>query len=159
MKRHSTTDDFPRSIPTTSGCIQLSAIADASLALEHRSSSTFMFEAEGVPTMSSKRFIPCAAIVLGLLGFGGHILAHDPDACTRVCVAAFYIIAGFTVIALRRRIAVWWSSSTLLPYGCAALLMLAGINGLSRVEWRQLPPVYTNSSTPSPQTVPADFRL
>ena len=102
--------------------------------------------------MNSRRFIPCAAFVLGMLGLGGKALAEEPDAVTGVIVAGFYILAGLIVIVLSKRIAAWWRSSILLPFGCAALLMLAGINGLSRLKWNQSPAIYTNTSTPAPQT-------
>jgi hypothetical protein len=98
-------------------------------------------------------------MVLGLLGIGGMISGDETDATTRIFVAAFYIIAGLAVVARRNRIAVWWSSSTLLPCGCAALLMFAGVNALSRVEWKQSTPVYTNSSTTVPKTIASNGAL
>jgi hypothetical protein len=104
--------------------------------------------------MSSRRFVPCAALVLSLFGLGGQLF-HTENAATWVFIAGFYITAAFVIVALRNRIAAWWSSSTLLPCGCAALLLFAGVNALSRVDWRHSAPFYTNSSTTIPRTTPA----
>jgi hypothetical protein len=104
--------------------------------------------------MSSRRFVPCAAVVLGLFGLGGQIF-HNESAATWTLVAGFYITAALIIVALRNRIAAWWRSSTLLPCGCAALLLFAGVNALARVDWQHTAPFYTNSSTTSPRTTPA----
>src|SRR4030095_7355217 len=104
--------------------------------------------------MSSRRFVPCAALVLVLFGLGGQLF-HTESAATWTLVAGFYITAAFVIVALRNRIAAWWSSSTLLPRGCAALVVFAGVNALSRVDWQHSAPFYTNSSITSPRTMPA----
>ena len=81
--------------------------------------------------MNSKRFVPCAALLLLLLGFGGRLLALGAGSQMKPVLAAFYIIGALIFIVLRGRIAALWSSSTLLPVGCAVLLMLAGLSALS----------------------------
>lgn len=109
--------------------------------------------------MSSKRFVPCAALVLGLLGFGGQAFRDETDPITWFLVGGFYIAVALVTVALRNRIAAWWSSSPLLPCGCALLLLFAGVNALTRIDWRHSTPFYTNSSTVSPKMSFANLTL
>ena len=96
--------------------------------------------------MNGKRFVPCAGLLLLLLGSGGQVLGHEAGAPTSHFVAAFYICAGLTIIFLRGRIAALWGSSILLPVGCAAMLVLAGLSALSQTAGPQTLPAATNSA-------------
>jgi len=95
--------------------------------------------------MSSRRFTPCAALILGLLGCGGLAFRDQAAPMTYLAIGGSYFIVGLVIMLLRNPIASWWSSSTLLPWGCAVLLLLAGVNALSRVKWSQTTTIYTNS--------------
>lgn len=108
--------------------------------------------------MRAKRFIPCAACVLGLLGLGGQVLGEDKNAATWVFVAAVYFLLSIVIAVLRNRIAAWWSSSILLPCGCSALLLFAGLNALARVDCSEWSLIYTDS-TSSSSTSPEVFIL
>ena len=96
--------------------------------------------------MSAKRFMPCAAVVLGLLALGGQVFGAEAHVAERILLALFYIVMSVLIVILRNRIARWWSSSIVLPCGCAALLLLVGVNALARIEWRQATQIYTRSS-------------
>ena len=104
--------------------------------------------------MSSRRFVPCAGFIIGLFGIGGQIFRDETSAVTWFLVAGFHIAVAVTIIALRNRIAAWWNSSTLLPCGCAVLLLLSGVNALYHVQWQDLSPRYTNSSPDTRTTTP-----
>jgi hypothetical protein len=102
--------------------------------------------------MSSRRFVPCAGLIIGLFGIGGQVFRDETSAVIWFLVAGFYISLALTIIVLRNRIAAWWKSSTLLPCGCAVLLLFLGVNALYHVHWRDVSPQYTNTS-PAPRTV------
>jgi len=109
--------------------------------------------------MSSKRFIPCAAVVLGLLALGAQVFGDEIELATRIPFAAIYIVIGIAIVVLRNRIASWWSSSILLPCGCAAMFLFVGVNALAKVEWQQASQIYTHSPRSSQRTTPAGFIL
>jgi hypothetical protein len=96
--------------------------------------------------MNSKRFAPCALTLLLLLGAGGQVLASGAEAKVKFLVAAIYIVVGVLLVVLRERIAALWSSSILLPIGCAAMLVLAGLSAIARGEVTRTTPTVTKSA-------------
>ena len=96
--------------------------------------------------MNSKRFVPFAAVLLLLLACGGRLLTVETEAPLRLILAAFYITFGLLLIVIRGRVAALWSTSTLLPLGCALLLVLAGLSVLSRGERPRMAPGTKNSA-------------
>ena len=96
--------------------------------------------------MNSKRFVPFAAVLLLLLACGGRLLAVETEAPLRLILAAFYITFGLLLIIIRGRVAALWSTSTLLPLGCALLLVLAGLSALARAERPRAAPGTENSA-------------
>ena len=109
------------------------------------------FEAGKVVIMSSKRFVPCGLAVLAMFGFGAQVLNDESSVTTWTVAAGCYIAMAILVLAFRKRIANWWCSSIVLPCGCAALLMFAGLSAISRVEWRTIPSTFTESAPASQQ--------
>jgi len=109
--------------------------------------------------MNSKRFVPFAAVLLLLLACGGRLLALETEAPLRLILAASYITFGFILIIIRGRVAALWSTSTLLPLGCALLLVLAGLSVLSRAERPRTAPGTKNSAGVSTPRTQAAFRL
>jgi len=93
--------------------------------------------------VSSKRFMPCAGVVLGLLAFGGQIFGDEDHEATRIGLAVCYVIISLLIFIMRYRIARWWKTSIVLPCGCGALLLLMSVNALARVEWSQAAQTYS----------------
>jgi hypothetical protein len=109
--------------------------------------------------MNSKRFMPCAALVLGLLALGGQVFGDQAHLVGGIMLAVLYILISLLVLIMCNRIASWWSSSIVLPCGCAALLLVGGVNALARVEWRQATQIYTRSSRPLTSATSSRFIL
>ena len=118
-----------------------------------------MPEGERFLTMNSKRFVPFAAVLLLLLACGGRLPALETETPLRLILAASYITFGLILIIIRGRVAALWSTSTLLPLGCALLLVLAGLSVLSRAERPRTAPGTKNSAGVSAPRTQAAFRL
>lgn len=108
--------------------------------------------------MNSKRFVPFATVLLLLLACGGRLLAVETEAPLRLILAAFYITFGLLIIIIRGRVAALWSTSTLLPLGCALLLVLAGLSVLSGAERPRTAPGTKNSAGGGAPRTRATFR-
>ncbi len=105
--------------------------------------------------MSSKRFMPCAAVVLGLLAFGGQVFGDEGHDGKRIVLAVCYVIISVAIFFMRNRIARWWKTSIVLPCGCGALLLLVSLNALARVEWSQAAQTYSGFTSAITQQAPS----
>jgi len=93
--------------------------------------------------VSSKRFMPCAGLVLALLAFGGQVFGDEGHEEKRIVLAVAYVVISLVIFIMRNRIARWWRTSIILPCGCAGLLLFVSVNALARVEWSQAAQTYS----------------